>query len=196
MGTDDDRARAARMLEGDERAFEEFFQDTFPRLYRFTLPRVGYDADAAEEVVQAALGRAVLKLATYRGEAPLFTWLCTFCRREVSARRPRREVELAEERPEVRAALESRAPGEGRPEEALHRAEVGRLVRAALDALPPRYGRALEWKYLEGRSVIEVARRLEVGPKAAESLLTRARIAFREAFESAGGRVDWATPGA
>lgn len=27
---------------------------------------------------------AILKLSTFRGEAALFTWLCTFCRHEIS----------------------------------------------------------------------------------------------------------------
>jgi RNA polymerase sigma-70 factor, ECF subfamily len=186
----DDRALVARMLEGDEAAFEAFFQGCFTRLFAFCLPRVGRDPDAAEEVVQAVLGRAVRKLGTYRGEAPLFSWLCTFCRREIAARRPRREVELEEERPEVRAALEAQTPG-FRPEDAIDRAEAGRLVRMALDTLPLRYGQALEWKYLEGRSVVEVAERLSLGPKAAESLLTRARVAFRTTFDSLGGRAYW-----
>jgi DNA-directed RNA polymerase specialized sigma24 family protein len=38
----------------------------------------------------------------------------------------------------------------------------------------------LEWKYVDGLSVKEIADRLAVGPKAAESLLTRARTACRE----------------
>ena len=57
-------------------------------------------------------------------------------------------------------------------------------MQSTLDHLPPRYGHALEWKYIEGLSVDEVARRLGLGYKAAESLLTRARQAFREGFAS------------
>jgi DNA-directed RNA polymerase specialized sigma24 family protein len=40
-------------------------------------------------------------------------------------------------------------------------------------------------KYVEGLSVMEIAQRLGVGTKAAESLLTRARTAFRDAYTSA-----------
>jgi RNA polymerase sigma-70 factor, ECF subfamily len=58
-------------------------------------------------------------------------------------------------------------------------------VQAILDRLPARYGDALEWKYVEGLSVMEIAERLGVGAKAAESLLTRARTAFRDAYTSA-----------
>jgi DNA-directed RNA polymerase specialized sigma24 family protein len=62
------------------------------------------------------------------------------------------------------------------------REQVHRIVEATLDALPGRYGDALEWKYIDGLSVQEIADRLRVGPKAAESLLTRARESFRDAI--------------
>lgn len=183
-----DRELVQRMLGGDGDAFQRFFDMHFPGLYRFALTRLGHDADAAEEVAQSALAKVVRKLHTYRGEASLFTWVCTFCRWEISAwhaQRGRRgvAVELIEESAEVRAALESlSALGADGPRERLLRGEVGSLVRLTLDQLPARYGDALEWKYVEGLSVKEIAARLGVGPKAAESLLTRARQAFRDAF--------------
>jgi RNA polymerase sigma-70 factor (ECF subfamily) len=187
----DDRALAARMVRGEESAFEEFFAAYFPPLFRFAASRLR-DQTAAEEVVQATLCRGVTKLHTYRGEAALFTWLCTLCRHEISAwceRRDRRpvEVDLVEELPEVRAALESlAAEGLAAPEAELRRGELRRFVQATLDALPARYADALEWKYIEGLSVAEVAERLEVGLKAAESVLTRARKAFRDGFVTLG----------
>ncbi|HEV8630970.1 MAG TPA: sigma-70 family RNA polymerase sigma factor [Thermoanaerobaculia bacterium] len=183
-----DRDLVRRMLAGEEDAFRHFFEGHFPGLYRFALARLGHDADAAEEVAQSALCKVVRKLHTYRGEASLFTWVCTFCRWEISAwhaQRGRRgvTVELVEESAEVRGALESlSALGMGGPRERLLRQEVADLVRLTLDQLPSRYGDALEWKYVEGLSVKEIAVRLGVGPKAAESLLTRARQAFRDAF--------------
>ncbi|HVS66464.1 MAG TPA: sigma-70 family RNA polymerase sigma factor [Thermoanaerobaculia bacterium] len=190
-----DRLLVRRMLRGDERAFSEFFDASFPGLYRFALVRLGYDADAAEEAVQSVLCKAVAKLHTYRGEAALFTWLCTICRREIavqSQQAGRRQAALVrlDEAPEVRAALDALAASEEMPEGELLRKELGDLVRLALDNLPVRYAAALEWKYIEGESVREIAHRLELGPKAAESLLTRARSAFREAFATLCGGLD------
>jgi RNA polymerase sigma-70 factor (ECF subfamily) len=183
-----DTTIVGRMLAGDEKAFEEFFETHFPGLYRFALRRLDRNADAAEEVVQATLCKAVTKLATYRGEAALFTWLCTFCRHEISAycdrhRRSLLETPLVEDTPEIRAALESIGVAHGdAPDERLRRQELARLVRVTLDGLPPRYGDALEWKYIQELSVSDIAARLSLGPKAAESLLTRARQAFRDGF--------------
>ena len=80
-------------------------------MYRFALPRLDHDQDAAGEVAQAAICKAIGKLHTYRGEAALLTWLCTFCRHELYAYGKRHQrhlrVELLEDDPEIRAALES-----------------------------------------------------------------------------------------
>lgn len=187
-----DRRLAARMLRGEEAAFDEFFHGQFPRLYRFALTRLGNDTAAAEDVVQAALCRAVRKLHTYRGEATLFAWLCTLCRHEISdhfARSGRYvRMDVVEETGEVRSLLDSLAAAEvDHPETAARRAEVSRLVHGVLDALPQHYASALEWKYVLGLSVVEIADRLGVGPKAAESVLSRARQAFREAVAALAG---------
>lgn len=190
ISTPSDQDLVKRLVKGDEGAFQTFFDIYFPRLYRFALARLGGNEQVAEEVVQTTLCRVVRKIHTFRGEAALFTWLCTFCRREVSAyyKRSNREPQrilLVEEEPEIRSALESLMSAYGgNPEEELQRGELARLVQVALDHLPPRYGDALEWKYIHGLSVKEIAPLLDVSPKAAESLLTRARIAFRDGFAS------------
>jgi RNA polymerase sigma-70 factor (ECF subfamily) len=195
--TDDDlRAEqhlVRRMLDGDERAFNEFFDEYFARLYRFALPRLNGNADAAEEVVQTTLCRALRKLDTFRGEAALFTWICQICRRQIADyvrehRRHSERVVLIEDSPEIRQALDAiEDPDGSTPEENYGAGQVSRLVRAVLDRLPARYGDALEWKYVEGLSVEEIAGRLGVGTTAAQSLLARARVAFRDSIEAVLG---------
>lgn len=180
-----DRFLVARLLRGDEEAFAEFFDRNFAPLYRFALPRVS-DEDAAEEVVQTTLCRAVRKLSSYRGEAALLTWLTTICRREIATYFEQRKkvppmLDLSDDLPEIRAALESLAL-DGGAESTLRRREIARLVQVVLDRLPGRYGDVLEWKYIDGLTVAEIAERLPLAPKAAESLLTRARAAFRDAW--------------
>jgi RNA polymerase sigma-70 factor, ECF subfamily len=178
---------ARRLRSGKDSAFEEFFAEYFPRLYRFARVRLGGDDDAAEEVAQATLIKALAKMDTYRGEAALFTWLCTFCRHEIAAWCHRSgkasNVLLSDDSVEARALLAAIATlSRDDPEQEFERSEVSRLVHATLDHLPRHYGEALVWKYLEGTPIEEIARRLGVGYKAAESLLTRARQAFRDAF--------------
>jgi len=188
MSETGDRALASRMIAGDEGAFEEFFGAYFAPMYRYALGRVDGNADAAEEVAQSAMSKAVTKLATYRGEAALLSWLLTFCRHEIGAywagvRREPASAVFIEDQPFIDAALDALALDAAADPEALAaRSETGRLVQVALDRLPRHYGDVLEWKYIEGAAVNEIAVRLGTTAKAAESLLTRARSAFREAF--------------
>lgn len=180
------------MLAGDEQAFEAFFDAYFARVYRFALPRLHGDVEAARDVVLSTLSKAMRKLAQFRGESGLFTWICQICRHEVvdhiRAERRSRHVVLIDDLPELRAAIESvEAPEQYDLVRSHGRAEVGRLVRAVLDHLPSSYGNALEWKYIEGESVEVIGERLGIGTTAAQSLLARARAAFREALEKVFG---------
>ena len=176
-----------RLLARDEDAFEQFFEASYPALYRFALARLDFDEDAAGDVAQTALVKAMAKLHTFRGEAALLTWLCTFCRHEVHAWRrqhARPQVELVEDDPEIRAALETLRLGDDDPGEAIDRTRMAALVQTLLDHLPPHYANALEWKYIDELSVQDIATRLGLGHTAAESLLARARQAFREGYRS------------
>jgi RNA polymerase sigma-70 factor (ECF subfamily) len=182
----EDQRLVQRLLAGEEAAFNEFFREYFGRLYRFALARVRNEDDA-RDIVQETLSRAVRKIATYRGEAALFTWLCQVCRSRLSEhfsarQRQTQHVMLAEDDPAVAAALESVQMLDADPELHWTRNEHSRLVQVALDNLPVRYGKVLHWKYVEGIPVQMIAERLGVRHAAAQSLLQRAREAFRDAF--------------
>jgi RNA polymerase sigma-70 factor (ECF subfamily) len=188
----DDKQLIRRLLAGDEQAFEAFFNAYFARVYRFALPRLNGDSEAAREVVLSALTKAMRSLSDFRGESALFTWICQICRNEVvdhiRARRRSRHVVLIDDQPEMRQAIESiEAPEEYDLVKNYGRSETGRLVRVVLDRLPNAYGDALEWKYIEGESVEVIGERLGIGTTAAQSLLARARVAFREALEKVFG---------
>jgi RNA polymerase sigma-70 factor, ECF subfamily len=183
------------MLNGEEEAFEDFFNSYFPALFRFSLTRLNHDSRAAEEVVQKALCKAISKLSTYRGEAALFTWLCTFCRHEISGYLKEEigyQTQFIEDTPEILGALESLVKSAGdQPDKIMLRKEIARMVQIALDALPVHYADALEWKYIEDLPVKQIAERMNLGLKATESLLTRAREAFRDAFSTVTSGVAW-----
>lgn len=192
---DEDRGLVRQLLDGNEVAFREFFHNYFPRLYRFTLRRVGYDQEVARDLAQATLARGVRKLHLYRGEASLFTWLCQIARHELANQHARTVRENAagarlvarEEDPAVRASLESiPADPDREPEGIRQREELAGIVHAALDYLPQHYARVLELKYLEDLSVDSIAERLGMTSTAAQSLLARARAAFRDACNSLG----------
>jgi len=184
-----DRDLARRIASGDAGAFDSFFKEYFPRLFRFTMTRTDGNADLAEEVVQRTMCIVVRKMSSYRGEASLFTWLCQICRNElVSVFRQHgmiaRNSVPFEDIPEIRAALESITVETGDPENERASSELARFVRVTLAHLPSNYATALELKYIRGCSVGEIAQEMELSVKAAESVLSRARVAFKEGFRS------------
>ena len=141
-------------------------------------------------VAQLTLTKALRKLTSYRAESALYTWLCAICRNETSdwlARqgRYREHIVLTEDLPEVRAAVESfQAPEQMSPERHYKRVEALRLIQVALDSLPAKYGDVLEWKYIEGHSIKEIAARMNIGAEATQSLLARAKRAFADVYSS------------
>lgn len=186
---DQDRVLASLVAAGDRDAFDRFFREYFPRLFRFTLARVNGDPDVAEEIVQRTMCIVVRKMSTYRGEALLFTWLCQICRSETQAVFKQRRIEMSsdlplEDHPAVQAALELAMSGDVHPDSALRRDEIAHFVRVTLEYLPAKYSTALELKYVHGYSVAEIGKRLGIGTKAAESVLGRARRAFKDGFRS------------
>lgn len=192
----DDKKLVKQLLEGNERAFDLFFEDNFARVYRFVIARMPDDPDAARDLTQVTLTKAIRNLHSYRAESALFTWLCAICRNELSdwmARhsRYREHIVLTEDFPEVQAAVDSfHAPEESSPESQYRRTESLRLIQVALDRLPANYGNVLEWKYVEGRSVKEIAGRLDLGAEATQSLLARAKRAFAEVYSAMATAID------
>jgi RNA polymerase sigma-70 factor (ECF subfamily) len=199
---EEDRRRVRDLLAGDATAFDVFFEEYFPRLYRFVLPRVERAAADAQDICQETLLRALRRLSTYRGEAALFSWICQIAANQIAdywqkRRRDATRVVFAEDDASVQAVLATlHADPANSPESERYNAEIGRLVQATLDNLPGRFGDALEWKYLDALPVADIAKRLGVSIAAAQSTLQRARAAFREAFTPVGevAMRDWLSP--
>ena len=183
----EDRQLVARMLAGDARAFDAFFASYARRLAAFAARRTAFPAASIEDLVQTTLIKAIRSLDRFRGEAALFTWLCEICRNELinmqraAARRPEHEdIDALVESDET--LLELRASDDTDPLCALEMSSHRSVIAETLNGLPERYARALEWKYGDGFSVDEIARMLGLTTIAAQSLLARARVAFKQSW--------------
>ncbi len=175
------------MLAGEQRAFDAFFSAYAERLAAFASRRSNLPAAGVEDIVQNSLIKAIRHLGSFRGEAALFTWLCEICRNELAslhrkaARQPAHDS--LDDVTSVRdIVLELRAPSEYEPAHEADVAEHRGAVAMTLNGLPERYARALEWKYGDGFSVQEIARMLGLTTIAAQSLLARAREAFKQGW--------------
>jgi RNA polymerase sigma-70 factor (ECF subfamily) len=68
----DDLKLARSLVTGDEKMFNQFFEQFFPRLYRFAFSRLS-DESIVEDVVQSTLMNAMRGMKNYRGEASHLT---------------------------------------------------------------------------------------------------------------------------
>jgi len=187
-----DLARARAILRGSEADFAAFYEDSFARLYRFALRHCN-DADLAEEITQDSLVRALQAMANYRGEASLFTWLCSIARNELQrhGRLDQRLARLEANEPLQALIDELEMAVSLEPAALVARAQLIRCVHGVLDLLPPAYAECLEGKYVLGLSMRDLALKLGRTEKAVESILGRAREAFRQAFLADATGADW-----
>ena len=185
----EDLQLARRLIDGDPHAFRLFIDRYAQRLAAFVMRRAGPDRAHAEDIVQDSLIRATRALSQYRGEASLFTWLCQVCRSELvdqqrkAMRRP--QTVSLDAHATVAAAVALRAaPADSSIGEWAAEIGSGPAIMRSLARIPERYAQVLEWKYGDDVSVVEIGRMLAISPAAAQSLMARARDAFREAWKA------------
>jgi RNA polymerase sigma-70 factor, ECF subfamily len=163
------------VLAGDADAWRAWYDESADRLAAFVRWRCAGLDDLAEEVLQEAWLTAVRRVRHFDpAQAPFAAWLAGIAANVLRnhLRRHRRRARVTQ--PLDTEPADAAPPGDERE----RRLEVART----LAELPPHYERALRAKYLDGRSVAEIAADVCESPKAVESLLTRARNAFRAAF--------------
>lgn len=183
---DDVRARD-RILRGDRAVAEAVYERHVDALYEFCFYRVGRNHQQCEDVVQDTFLVAFDKLVDFDGRSSFHTWLCGIAKNKIRAGRRklrpmRMEDVLAGSDAEIDAILAD-VENEPLPDEVLDAAETRELVGATLSSLPPAYRAALVDKYVDGKSVPEMARASGKGVKAVESTVHRARSAFSRVFQ-------------
>ncbi|HMC66120.1 MAG TPA: sigma-70 family RNA polymerase sigma factor [Gemmataceae bacterium] len=179
-----------KALAGEADAVRCLAEQVLQPLYAFCLYRVGKNQHLCEEVVQETLLRALRDLDHYepaRAGNKIFPWITGLARNEIHR-------VLANERHTVSLeamwgrmdrdllALYARLECEPLADEILQREETREMVNTAMAQLPPHYREALEAKYVAGKTVRDLAHFWKTTEKAVESLLTRARQAFRVTF--------------
>lgn len=170
-----------RLRERDPEAVELLFEQFLPSVWRLVCTRVDGDVHLAEDLVNETMLALLRSLEKENATEikSLGGWLHTVAIRKVQ------DHYRAAAR--VRHLLEAqRQSSAGRPADPADPISVDlkkehRLqIREVMESLPEQYRFALEWKYIDGVRVDVIAARLETTQKGAESILFRARKAFRE----------------
>lgn len=168
---DEDRALVARILRRkDERAFTALYDRHTAYLYRFALRLTGGDEPAAEDLVHDAWVRAVPRLAVFRWNASLRSWLAGFV------------VNLAREQVRSRA-MEVLPDRRDNGDDDAWRSAANRIdIERALARLAPGYREILVLHDIEGYTHEAIAALLEIEIGTSKSQLSRARAAMRRAI--------------
>lgn len=182
-----DAAMRRRLATGDRAAVDALLTAHLEPLYAFVHYRIGRDRTQVEDVVQETFLVAVRDIARFDGRSTFHAWLCGIARNTIRSQRRKQQPKaledvLGEAQGDIDAILADVAR-EPLPDAVLEREETRDLVGATLSSLPEDYQRALTAKYVEGLSTNAIAEREKKSPKATESTLTRARLAFARVFE-------------
>lgn len=170
----DDRELIGRVLAGDPSAERELYDAHVDRVFRMAYRMAG-DADGAQDYTQETFIRAFDRLAGFRGESALSTWLCSIAISVTlnglrQARRFReREVALDD------VELAGSPRREAEPDLKV------RLSRA-IDNLPEGYRTVFVMHDVEGYTHEEIGTALGVRPGTSKAQLFRARARLREAL--------------
>ena len=181
-----DRELVERCQQGDERAFAELYQRYQRRLHRFCVRRL-HASDDAEEAVQEAFARAWRALPRFAGERRFYPWLtviagnvCTDMLRRRSRTVPMGEVPARD--------LEVGVPEID--EQLLRQVDLA-LASEALGNLSDRHQRVLRLREATEWSAQRIAEHEGLAAPAVDTLLWRARQAFKREFaalsETGGG---------
>jgi RNA polymerase sigma-70 factor, ECF subfamily len=156
------------ILAGQANAWERLYDRERSALEAYVLWRCGRSRVLAEDAIQEVWLAALKGIRAFDpARATLRTWLRGIAGNVVQSR-------LRSQQRWLRLLQRVASPAESRE------APDALRIAQALAELPPRYVAVLRGKYLDGWSVARLATELGETQKAVESLLTRARAAFRE----------------
>jgi RNA polymerase sigma-70 factor (ECF subfamily) len=176
---------AEGLCRGEPAAWAELCEIYGTALYRFVFHRSGGDTALAEDIRQETLLAAADAIHAYRGEAPLFGWLCAIARHKLADEfRRRNRLTGGISTPDSRPGKPSvPADPRGSPEDLLAEGELRAAAVEAVWGLPESQREILLLRYVEEASVQSIASQRGLSYKAAESLLSRARASLRARME-------------
>ncbi len=175
------RSLVDRVLAGDPAAERELYDQNVDRVYGLAYRMTG-DADQASEYTQDTFVRVFERLAEFRGEAAVSTWITSVALsvvynglRKIKRFRTR-ETELDEAAPIAVSRRESEP-------------DLKSNLAAAIDALPEGYRTVFVLHDVEGYTHEEIAATLGVQEGTSKAQLSRARAKLRTLLAAHAG--DW-----
>ena len=177
-------ALVGRVLAGDQQAERELYDHHVDRVYRLAYRLTG-DSDLAADCTQETFIKVFGKLATFRGESALSTWITSVAYSVIynGLRRTKRsrttEVDLG-------VAEWTTAKTGGAPEP-----DLKVSLQRAIDGLPDGYRTVFVMHDVEGYTHDEIATSLGIQEGTSKAQLSRARAKLRKVLAVFAG--EWIT---
>jgi len=168
-----------RAQAGSVDAFTELVRLQYPRVHNY-LARAVRAPEAADDLAQEVFLRAFCDLGSYKGEAPLISWLLGVARHQLLAflrRETRRQKRLIES---MLAVEHLKCVEETAPEEV---AEEVRALNECLKQLPSGSQRLVKKHYLLKQSATDIGDEMGKKPGAIRMTLLRIRRGLRKCIE-------------
>lgn len=164
-----------RILARDERALSEFYRTYTPPLKRFIQSKVQNPHDA-EDIMQETLYAFLDALRDFRGNCLIRTFLQSICNHKIIDYYRKKKIKqlVFSQIPELEEFVSPLLNPEAALDQRLMKEELNRT----LNKLIPQYKTVLYARYILNMPVAEIARKLAITLKGAESMLFRAKKAF------------------
>lgn len=169
---------------GDPEAFQELSRLAAPIIFRRALKITSNHHDA-EDVLQETLLKGFTHISKFRGDSQLSTWLVRIGLNEaiMTLRKRARNVPLAPEAGVTGKVEESPTAlqdEKSQTDSRIVRTEAGGLLQKALRRLPTRARQVLRLRYLEGYTIEETAKRLNISRGSVKAYACRSRARLRK----------------
>lgn len=181
MQTESERQRdqllVQRVISGDQQAFSEVYDAYFPRVYAFTLKRIGDPAEA-EDLTQETFVQLYRSLGSFEGRSSLLTWtfgiahnVCSryfrHCSRWMVGPKDARELD---DRP-VEATIERRVDAAR---------VLGQCDEVLGSARRPAHQEIFHLRYGQSHSIREIAEKVGKSNEAVKVSLRRSRAVLAD----------------
>jgi RNA polymerase sigma-70 factor, ECF subfamily len=158
---------------GWDQAVARWFHDYSPAIEQFITTKISVTEDV-DELVQEVFLACLRELVHFRGEASLKTWMLTIARYKVAdyyrARYAKKVIHLVALFDEISLPLLANST------------DQITVVQETLQKLSPTLREVLLAKYIDGKSVKQLAQELAKTTKTIEAQLFRARNQFKQAY--------------
>jgi RNA polymerase sigma-70 factor (ECF subfamily) len=175
----DESELISRVRAGEPAAERALYDAHVDRVYRLAF-RLAGDDELARDFTQETFIRAFERIATFRGESRLSTWLHAIA--TTVSLNGLRKVKRFRTRETVLEAADGVAGG-GRSAEP----DLKTRLRDAIDALPDKYRTVVVMHDMEGYTHEEIAAALDMEVGTSKAQLSRARAKLRESLADFSG---------